>query len=198
MLKMSDENSKKFSAETGDYSSIFQAEQINVDSLNVYNLNQNSFEYLKLVKQYEKEKNKGDETSETILKLMEYKRKISGELKNLSTKLENSGFKYLIKDAERYKHIYAMQLHEHSALKSTQKIHALLLSKVETQFNTFVKLKLHENAEKQNVLLEISDKVIKEIESIIGTNNVLDLDSRHIHGMVYYLTGNCFLNWEVN
>ena len=195
---MNDDDSKNFSAETGDHSSVFQAEQISIDNLEVYNLNQNSVEYLKLVKQYEIEKNKGDETSEIILKLMEYRRKISGELKNLSTKLENSGFKYLIQDAERYKHIYAMHLHEHSALKSTQKIHALLLSKVETQFNTFVKLKLHENAEKQSILLEISEKVIKEIESIYGTNNVLDLDSRHIHGMVYYLTGNCFLNWEVN
>lgn len=194
---MSDQKGANFSAETGDHGSIFQAESINIDNLDVYHLNKNSVEYLKLVKQYEIERSKGNKTSEVIKKLMEYKRKIRGDLKNLSAKLENAGFKYLVEDAERYKHIYSMNLHEHSALKSSQKIHALLLSKVETQFNTFVKLKLHENEERQNVLLEISEKVIKEVESIYGVNNVLDLDSRHIHGMVYYLTGNCFLNWEI-
>lgn len=183
---------KNFTAKTGDNSNVYQAEK-----LDVYNLNENSVEYIKLVKLYEQEKEKGDSISETIKQLIEYERKIDGDLKNLAIKLKEGGFEYLINDAERYKHKYSMHFHEHSVHKSAQKIHALLLSKVETQFNSFVKLKLYQNADKEDVISTISEKVIKEVEAIYGTHNILELDSRHIHGMVYYLTGNCFLNWKI-
>lgn len=183
-----------YKAETGDNSSIYQGKKIEVYN----NLNANSLEYIKLVKLYEQEKEKGDDFSETIKQLIEYERKIDGDLKNLAIKLKEGDFGFLIEVAERYKHQYSMHFHEHSVHKSAQKIHALLLSKVETQFNTFVKLKLYQKAENEDVLTTISEKVIKEVEAIYGSHNVLELDSRHIHGMVYYLTGNCFLNWKIN
>ncbi|XGA84108.1 hypothetical protein OEG92_03960 [Polaribacter sejongensis] len=42
----------------------------------------------------------------------------------------------------------------------------------------------------------INELVIKEVENILSERNILNIYSDDILAMIYFLTGNCHINWD--
>lgn len=115
--------------------------------------------------------------------------------RTLSSKLTSAGFEYILDEAEELKELISKIIIKHQNFKSAQKIITLLLSNIESTFNTSIKPRL-ENIEDEIRLKQILKKHLEDvIQEELGTN-VLEIYNRQIKGMVFFLTGNCHIEWE--
>lgn len=116
------------------------------------------------------------------------------EVVGLEKKLANGGMTYHLNYAKNAKERYAKLLYKYSMFESAQIIHAYLLSKVESGYQSSVLPHLQATPPSQK--LELMRKAVLEpLEAILG-HNPLDLHPKHIDGMVFFLTGKCRLKWE--
>jgi C-terminal domain 9 of the ABC-three component (ABC-3C) systems len=153
----------------------------------------------KLVKLYNEEKKKGTKSEFTgyIRKLEKFTTSIDGELSDLQQKLEAGGYKNDIDWALELKEEYSKMLQENKFSQACQHIHAYLLAWIIVLFKQFVADAIKSGQTKDTVKQIIVDKVIAPVENLVGgENNVLELYSDDITGMIYYLTGNCHLKWN--
>lgn len=181
----------------GDGSTNYQAETINVNT--TINSDQKIAVMNKLVCQYNEEKGKegNAEFNGYVRKLEKYTKLVDGELRDLTQKLKDGGFENDVEWALELKEEYFMLLQENKFSKATQNIHACLLAWVSVFFNQFVVDAIKNKLPKEAIKQLLVDKVIAPVEQIVGgENNVLELYSDDITGMIYYLTGNCHLKWD--
>lgn len=117
------------------------------------------------------------------------------------TKLEDGGFKeFEIIDAIRKKDKFAKRLQLNRFYESAQWIDSQLFAKIKMNFETFVLPVINSGATKDEILKEVVIKVVEPVLDIInieGENDeFLNYNADDIFGMVYYLTGQCHLNWK--
>ncbi|MFT3794424.1 ABC-three component system protein [Flavobacterium sp.] len=117
------------------------------------------------------------------------------------TKLEDGGFKvHEIIEAMRKKDKFAKRLELNRFYESAQWIDCQLFAKIKMDFEAFVLPLVNRAATKDEILKEVVLKVIQPVLDLInieGENDeVLNYDADDIFGMVYYLTGQCHLNWK--
>ena len=117
------------------------------------------------------------------------------------TKLEDGGFKENeIIDALKKKDKFAKRLQLNRFYESAQWIDSQLFAKIKMNFETFVLPVINSGATKDDILKEVVIKVVEPVLDIInieGENDeVLNYNADDIFGMVYYLTGQCHLNWK--
>lgn len=133
-------------------------------------------------------------TTTVIMDELHHYRNKKSEVRDLSQKLSESGFDYLLNEAEELKEVVAKLIIKNQHYNSAQKIITFLLADIESIFNAKIKPKLNSvNSEVQlkNILRE---HIEQEIQDKLG-ENVLEIFNRQINGMVFFLTGNCHLEW---
>jgi len=117
------------------------------------------------------------------------------DIRDLTEKLEDAGFGYLVDVGEELKEEVSKLIIRNQHYKSAQKIITYLLAEVESIFNANIKNRLLDVREEAALKLLFRTHLEKEIQALLG-DNVLEIFNRQINGMVYFLTGNCHLEWK--
>lgn len=147
-----------------------------------------------LSQKYVEEKENQQMTYEIIDELTHYSNE-TYDIRDLTEKLEDAGFGYLIETAEELKEEVSKLIIRNQHYKSAQKIITYLLAEVESIFNAHIKSELLNVKEEAALKLLLRTHLEKEIQAHLG-DNVLEIFNRQINGMVYFLTGNCHLEWK--
>ena len=160
-----------------------------------YNINGRISQMTRLAIQYIEESSQDSKFSETLPELEHYMSNIDEkEVRGLRKKLTHAGRHDEFKDASRQKEIIAKKLHKYSTSKSAQKIFVYLLGYILNNFRARVRPMISAGASKTDIDICILDNVIQPAVEMLE-DNVLDLFWDDIWGMVYYLTGNCHIDW---
>jgi hypothetical protein len=147
-----------------------------------------------LSQKYVEEKSNQQVTYVIIEELTHYSNE-KYDIRDLTEKLEDAGFDYLIEVGEELKEEVSKLIIRNQHYKSAQKIITYLLAEVESIFNANIKSKLLDVREETALKLLFRTHLEKEIQAHLG-DNVLEIFNRQINGMVYFLTGNCHLEWK--
>lgn len=147
-----------------------------------------------LIDVYKDEVKNGAEVDSLIDELMHYNSK-KYEIRNLETKLLEVNLEELIKEAEELKQLISMLILKNQNYKSAQKIITLLLDEVASIFNSKIKPCITCEITKSTAEQLISQHLETEVRKHLG-ENVLEIYNRQIKGMLYFLTGNCHLEWK--
>jgi hypothetical protein len=120
---------------------------------------------------------------------------------DMPTKLFDGGFKEQeVIEAMRKKDKFAKRSELTRFYESAQWIDSQLFAKIKMNFDAFVVPLINNGKSKDEILKEVVLNVIQpvlELINIEGENDeVLNYDADDIFGMVYYLTGQCHLNWK--
>lgn len=122
--------------------------------------------------------------------------KKTGLKRNLSDKLKESGKAHMISDALEAKERFAKQLKKTSFNPAAQEIYACILGEIYTMFNLRIKPKITIT----NAVGEIEEAIAALASSIsdqiANAPPSLGIRVTEITGMLYYLTGNCHLEWS--
>ncbi len=120
---------------------------------------------------------------------------------DMPTKLEDGGFKVSeIIEAARRKEKFAKRLEINRFFESAQWIDSQLFAIIKMKFEAHVDPLICNGSTKEEILKVVVQTVIEpvlEIINIEGENDeVLNYNAEDIFGMIYYLTGQCHLNWK--
>lgn len=120
---------------------------------------------------------------------------------DMPTKLQDGGFRESeIIEATRKKEKFAKRLQLNRFFESAQWIDSQLFGKIKMDFEAFVLPLINSGSTKDEILIEVVIKVVQPVLDLInieGENDeVLNYNADDIFGMVYYLTGQCHLNWK--
>lgn len=133
---------------------------------------------------------------EFIEELQDYMKRVPGhEQRDLEHKLSAAKRDDLIANAKRLKEKFAKKLYKHTFSPMAQKIFVQILSIINSSFHLKIKPMIRENKSSRLVDNAIYDEIVNSVYSEVG-NSELEIDMDHIHGMLYYLTGNCYIEWE--
>jgi hypothetical protein len=135
----------------------------------------------------------------TMESLKYYLTKLDGI--DAETKLYDGGFnENEVISAIRRKEKYAKRLQLNRFFESAQWIDSQLFAKIKMNFEAFVLPLINNGSSKNEVLKEVVIKVVQPILDLINLegedDEVLNYNADDIFGMVYYLTGQCHLNWK--
>lgn len=147
-----------------------------------------------LSQRYVEEKSNQELTHVIIDELTHYSNE-KYDIRDLTEKLQEAGFAYLIETGEQLKEEVSKLIIRNQHYKSAQKIITYLLAEVESIFNAKIKSGLLTVKEESALKLLFRTHLEKEIQTHLGVN-VLEIYNRQINGMVYFLTGNCHLEWK--
>lgn len=120
---------------------------------------------------------------------------------DMPTKLQDGGFRESeIIEATKKKEKFAKRLELNKFFESAQWIDCQLFGKIKMDFEAFILPLVFASVSKDEILKEVVIKVVQPILNLInieGENDeVLNYNADDIFGMVYYLTGQCHLNWK--
>lgn len=113
----------------------------------------------------------------------------------LEIKLRNAGRDTEIAKATELKERFSKMLYRHALSPSAQKIYAYLLANIEMLFEHKVKPLIDSSASKAEIDMHVADDVISGAYKDVDAANELGIYAREIRGMMYFLTGNCHINW---
>lgn len=113
----------------------------------------------------------------------------------LEKKLRNGGFDKIVNFAMDTKEQFSKHLMLYALSPSAQMIHAHMLAKVYTCFSMYVLPSIQEGKDQNEIISLLRVKIFEEIENCLG-NNVLNILDDEIAGMIFFLTGNCHLQWS--
>lgn len=117
------------------------------------------------------------------------------EFIGLEEKLQNGNRDDIIQFAQDTKEMFSKKLVEYTFYESAQHIFACLLSEIYTRFHQYVRPRIIEKRSRTEIDEIVQDKILEPIRIMLG-DNLLDIYSNEIVGMVYWLTGNCHLKWS--
>jgi len=150
----------------------------------------------KLYSRFEEEKRTNATIDNIIDELQHYKNQLSdSSVLGLNVKLENGNRAHYLEFAMTVKEKFTKKLLKNEHSESAQEIYAFLLAKVYSSFQTNIKPRMTENHPEEYITRLIHEHIIKPLEDILG-DNLLKIYEDDIHGMIYFLTGNCHLNWN--
>jgi hypothetical protein len=120
---------------------------------------------------------------------------------DMSTKLKDGGFREKeIIEATRKKEKYAKKLELNKFFESAQWIDSQLFAKIKMDFEAFIVPLINTGQPKDTILREVVSKVVQPILELINIEGesdlVLNYNAEDVLGMIYYLTGQCHLNWK--
>lgn len=120
---------------------------------------------------------------------------------DMPTKLADGGYKEQeVIEAMRKKDKFAKRLQLNRFYESAQWIDSYLFARIKMNFEVFVLPMINAGKTKDDILREVVINVIQPVLDLInneGENDeILNYNADDIFGMVYYLTGQCHLNWK--
>ncbi len=114
---------------------------------------------------------------------------------DLERKLLEAGREDLVKQASLYKEMFRQRIERYRLVPAAQAIYAHLLGEVLTRFNTYVKPAIDQGLEPSEINKLMHEQVVEAIIQAIPETEP-NCDHPSLHGMIYFLTGNCFINWQ--
>ena len=133
-------------------------------------------------------------------KVRYYETKIPGT-KDVIEKLNDGGFKpSRIKEAERLKEFWGKEALRYADYPYAQDINFLLYTRIVREFEVYITPMVEDGEPLRDILVKIHEQIVKPIMEILESSGEDDENLRytydHIYGIIYYLTGNCHLNWK--
>lgn len=119
----------------------------------------------------------------------------------LKAKLQDGGFsKDAIDKACRQKQYYAKKSTKYQYYEGAQKIDSYLFAIVSSRFDTYVMPLIVKQSSLDVIKKVVYEQVIMPVVDKLAFNGEKDTELRYniddIFGMLYYLTGNCHINWK--
>lgn len=119
----------------------------------------------------------------------------------LQAKLQDGGFsKGAIDKACRQKQYYAKKSTKYQYYEAAQQIDSYLYAIVCNRFDTYVMPLIVKQSPLEDIKTAVYEQVIMPVADKLASNGTEDTVLRYniddIFGMLYYLTGNCHINWK--
>lgn len=150
----------------------------------------------KMAENYRCEVEQDSTQQEFIEELQNYMKRIPGhEQRDLKQKLSAAKRDDLIANAIFLKEKFAKKLYKHTFSPMAQRIFVHILAMINTCFQLKIKPMIRENKSSSLVDKAIYDEIVKTIYFEVGSSE-LEINMDYIHGMLYYLTGNCYIEWS--
>lgn len=150
-----------------------------------------------LIEQLREKIGKDPEAVEFVERLLWWINPKSTELKrSLPDKLTDCDKSYLIYDALEAKELFAKQLKRTTFSPAVQEIYAYILGDIHTYFNLRIKPIIASTSEVggvENAIYNLTNSISTQIANAPPE---LGIGTAEIVGMLYYLTGNCHLEWD--
>lgn len=164
-------------------------------TLNTYNYSTRS-QIAYLNERYKEECDNNTEVCQYIRELLHYTERSDEEIKGLDYKLKlvNRDDDF-IQFATKQKELFAKRLLKRDLSPAAQKIFAYIMGKIKLSFMHNIVPKIKSGISEQEIDRIIYSVVIEPIFNELE-ENVLDLTMDEIHGMLFYLTGNCHIYWN--
>jgi hypothetical protein len=129
-----------------------------------------------------------------------YLTKLDGTL-DMPTKLKDGNFSNNeIIRATRRKEKYAKRLEQNKFFESAQWIDSQLFAKIKIEFETHIEPLINDGISKDKIIKEVAIKVVNPVLDLINiegeSDEYLNYNAEDIFGMIYYLTGQCHINWK--
>jgi hypothetical protein len=164
--------------------------------INSQRLRINHHKLSRLFDQFEEEFKNDKVFKETLEDLERYTTPKVNAVIGLEDKLERGRRVDLIEIALEAKEEYAKRLVKYQFYESAQRINAFLLALVISYFRNKVKPVILSGADNATVSKLIADEIIDPLLSLLADDVIIGFNAEHIEGMLYYLTGNCHINWD--
>jgi hypothetical protein len=190
--------SKKTAFQTVQGNHNYQAEGDIHNSNNNYYYSQSKTKMQNLIDEYEREQQQNIFFNSIIEDLNYYLNPVKLEVKEiigLEKKLRLGNFDEFIDYAMRAKELFSQKLEKYRLSKVAQKIFLYILAEIWTLFHHKIYQLICDNKPHDEIMKMINDEILVVIEKKLE-DNVLDIYSDCITGMVYFLTGNCHINWS--
>lgn len=149
---------------------------------------------LRLLEKLRAEIQLDSQTTCLINELQRYQEPKSKTTKTLATKLEEGNRKDLIEFATDAKETFTKKLTKFSLFESAQEIHALILARIHNIFNTQIRPLILVGADRIYIENSIQISIIDPIVLDLSTDP-LRYYNTEAYGMLYFLTGNCHIDW---
>lgn len=149
-----------------------------------------------LYKRFEEERKNNVHFNEVLEELNVFQRQKSNEtVVGLEAKLK-AGKKTdeLIEMAMELKESYSKKLEMNKFFESAQRINAYLLGYARTQFVTYVYPSIKDGSSDEKVNNLMNQFVIQPMIGMLE-GDTYGFTPQDIHGILYFLTGNCFIKW---
>ena len=151
----------------------------------------------KLLEQFKREKTTNHQFRETVARLAYYKNYADHEVRRtLEQKLLAGNRKAQVKHALRMKDFFARRLLEHELYESAQSADAYLLGEVCTRFNNTIYPLIIKGDQEALIATLIDSQVVDPILQLLSKDDILSHRREEVYGMIYFLTGNCHINWD--
>ncbi len=148
-----------------------------------------------LIKKFCQEKETNQMFNDTIDKINHYKTNVdNGNPVGLEVKLTDGNRKNYIEFAQISKESFAKKMVKYQFYRSAQEILAFLLAEVHQRYYNLIYPQIVDGISEEIINELIQHKIIAHIQNILE-DNVLEIFSDEINGMLYFLTGNCHIKW---
>jgi hypothetical protein len=150
-----------------------------------------------LIEKFKKERENDEVFVGIISKLQHFNTSADGNtaVEGVTSKLSKAGMDHFVSFAIHTKELYVKKLAEFQFSKSAQEIHCLLLAEVYTRFHYHVWPALCTGRTETDIAALVQQHIISPVSEML-TENVVDLYSDELSGMLYFLTGNCHIRWS--
>lgn len=133
-----------------------------------------------------------------IAAIQHYLDKIDGEtVVGLEAKLIKGGRKGELTAAESLKEKFAKLLTRNQFSEAAQRIYTYMLGNLYESFIAYVSPLIEKNEDKSIVDKVLFEKVLSPLMTLIDENH-LHIHPPELRGMLYFLTGNCHIQWHSN
>lgn len=149
-----------------------------------------------LYRGFEEERRQNKQFDEVLYELDVFQRQKTNEtVIGLEAKLKAANKPdELIEMAMELKETYAKKLEKNKFFESAQRINIYLLGYARTQFVTFVYPSIKDGSSDEKVNNLMNQYVIQPMLSMLD-GDTYGFTPQDIHGILYFLTGNCFIKW---
>jgi len=151
-----------------------------------------------LMEEYKQERSKNIEFNQVIEELDYYLNPVKSEVQNivgLEKKLRDGQFDEYLEYAMTVKDTFYRKVEQYRLSKAAQNIFLYIMADVLTIFHQKIYPLICNYTSHDIIMSKINDEIIKVLSQKLG-ENVLNIFSDSITGIIYYLTGNCHIKWS--
>lgn len=166
------------------------------NSIHINNSYSRSLYLEDLYEKFQKEKETNPELKDLCEELDYFNSIIDEDIIGLENKLRNGNRERLIKyaiDVKEKFHKKLMKTSQYSIV--AQDINVYLLSKVRRGFVMEIYSLICENESEEKINMLITERIINPVKADLGIN-LFRYDEDDIMGMIFFLTGNCHIQWN--
>lgn len=120
--------------------------------------------------------------------------KTDGDVRGLEQKLEVSGRLDQLDTARDLKERAVKGIMKRQTSRTAQRIYTVVLDEIHTAFDLTVTPAVQGDADRQQVD-QLVHNALQTLRSALG-ENLLELSIRDLHGLLYFLAGNCHIRWD--